>query len=102
MSTTDVPGANPANRDELGVGSWAEHADGSLIFVESTEGDRVVYSMFDVSAEPVMTAAARVAERLGLKGRRRGRGDLDHMVDLRRDAESLISRIQRAIDRLPS
>jgi hypothetical protein len=52
MSTNDVPGANPANRDELGVGCWAEHDDGSLIFVESTEGNRVIYSMFDMSKDP--------------------------------------------------
>ncbi len=52
MSTNDVPGANPANRDELAMGSWAEHEDGSLIFVESTEDDRVIYSIFDVSVQP--------------------------------------------------
>ena len=55
MSTNDVPGANPANRDELGMGCWAEAADGSLILVESTEGNRVIFSVFDVSRkdEPV-------------------------------------------------
>ena len=47
MSTKDVPGANPQNADVLAMGSWAEHDDGSLILVESTEGGRVVYSMFD-------------------------------------------------------
>jgi hypothetical protein len=52
MSTNDVPGANPDNNDELGMGCWAEHHDGSLIFVESTEGDRVVYSIFDMSRTP--------------------------------------------------
>lgn len=51
MSTNDVPGANPSNNDELGVGCWAEHDDGSLIFVESTEAARVVYSIFDVSRD---------------------------------------------------
>ena len=34
------------------MGCWAEHQDGSLIFVESTEDDRVIYSMFDVSRDP--------------------------------------------------
>mgnify|MGYP001146765092 CR=1 FL=1 len=53
MSSNDVPGANPSNGDTLGVGCWAEHDDGSLIFVESTEGGRVIYSMFDVSTDPI-------------------------------------------------
>lgn len=52
MSTHDVPGANPANNDELAMGCWAEHTDGSLVFVESTEGDRVIYSIFDMSRTP--------------------------------------------------
>ena len=54
MSTNDVPGANPANRDELGIGSWAEHQDGSLIFVQGTENDTVVYSMFDLTKQPLI------------------------------------------------
>lgn len=53
MSTNDVPGANPANHDELAMGCWAEHHDGSLILVESTEGGRVVYSIFDMEKQPV-------------------------------------------------
>lgn len=52
MSTNDVPGANPVNNDELTMGCWAEHDDGSLIFVESTESVRVIYSMFDLSKSP--------------------------------------------------
>jgi hypothetical protein len=52
MSTNDVPGSNPDNNDELAMGCWAEHDDGSLIFVESTEVDRVIYSIFDVSRTP--------------------------------------------------
>lgn len=52
MSTNDVPGANPVNNDQLGMGCWAEHQDGSLVFVESTEGGRVIYSMFDLSKTP--------------------------------------------------
>jgi hypothetical protein len=47
MSTNDVPGYNPANHDQLAAMCWAEHDDGSLILVLSTEGDRVVYEMFD-------------------------------------------------------
>ena len=54
MSTNDVPGAKASNNDELAMGCWAEHKDGSLIFVESTEGDRVVYSVFDVSKDPAV------------------------------------------------
>lgn len=54
MATDDVPGANPANGDKLAMGCWAEHKDGSLIFVESTEGERVVYSIFDMSKTPIV------------------------------------------------
>lgn len=158
MSTNDVPGARAQNEDELAMGCWAEHEDGSLIFVENTEGDQVIYSMFDLSREPIMewrdameedefkttfsypgksgekwtwhdktpfpwdrvienfpqgarhasvntimTAAQRVAERLGLRGRRRSREDLTHMQDdIRGEAEQLISRLQRVIERMPS
>jgi len=52
MSTNDVPGAKACNNDELAMGCWAEHDDGSLIFVESTEGGRVIYSVFDISKIP--------------------------------------------------
>lgn len=48
MSTNDVPGADPKNRDTLHMGCWAEHLDGSLVFVESTEAGRVIYYMFDL------------------------------------------------------
>jgi len=52
MATNDVPGANPANGDSLSMGCWAEHEDGTLIFVENTEGGRVIYSVFDLSRKP--------------------------------------------------
>lgn len=52
MATHDVPGANPANRDTLRAGCWAEHADGSLIYVKGTEGDTVVYELFDMAHTP--------------------------------------------------
>lgn len=52
MATNDVPGANPANGDALAAGCWAEHEDGSLIFVKGTEGERVVYEIYDLSAQP--------------------------------------------------
>lgn len=54
MSTNDVPGAKASNKDELAMGCWAEHEDGSLIFVEGTEGATIVYCIFDVSKEPVV------------------------------------------------
>lgn len=54
MSTNDVPGANPVNNDELKMGCWAEHEDGSLLFVQGTENDTVIYSMFDTSKQPLI------------------------------------------------
>jgi hypothetical protein len=52
MSTQDVPGANPANKDELAAGSWAEHDDGSLIFVKGNEASQVVYEIYDLAQDP--------------------------------------------------
>lgn len=52
MSTQDVPGANPANADILAAGSWAEHADGSLIFVKGNEGGQTIYEIYDVAQDP--------------------------------------------------
>lgn len=52
MATHEVPGSNPANNDELAMGCWAEHEDGSLLIVNSTEGGDVIYEMFDVSKDP--------------------------------------------------
>lgn len=49
MATNAVPGAVAANYDELAVGCWAEHADGSLIFVEGVAEGSVVYCIFDVA-----------------------------------------------------
>lgn len=63
MSTNDVPGAKPENHDVLAMGCWAEHEDGSLILVESTEGGRVVYSMFNVAADPVVEYRDAMAEK---------------------------------------
>jgi hypothetical protein len=54
MSTNDVPGYNSNNRDELTMGCWAEHEDGSLIFVESVENHRVIYSIFDMCKDPLV------------------------------------------------
>lgn len=49
MSTHDVPGMNPQNSDDLHAGCWAEHKDGSLIYVMGTENQKVLFSMFDLS-----------------------------------------------------
>lgn len=54
MSSNDVPGFNPKNSDSLSMGCWAQHEDGSLILVESVEGNRVIFSMFDRSREPIV------------------------------------------------
>lgn len=62
MSTNDVPGARPENHDELAMGCWAEHDDGSLIFVQSTEGGRVVYSIFDMEKQPPIEFRDAMAE----------------------------------------
>ena len=52
MSTLDVPGFNPANNDVLAAGCWAEHDDGSLIYVKGTEGGQVVYEIYDTAQDP--------------------------------------------------
>lgn len=52
MATQDVPGANPANADRLGAGCWAEHKDGSLMFVKGAEGGQVVYELYDLAQAP--------------------------------------------------
>lgn len=62
MSTDDVPGANPSNGDELKMGCWAEHDDGSLMFVYSTESNRVIYSLFDLQTPPPMEYRDAMAE----------------------------------------
>lgn len=54
MSTQDVPGHGSAKSDVLMMGVWGEHEDGSLLFVESTEGGRVIYSIFDMAQNPVV------------------------------------------------
>lgn len=54
MSTQDVPGANPANKDQLAAGCWAEHEDGSLLYVKGTEDNQVVYELHDVAQEPAV------------------------------------------------
>lgn len=62
MSTHDVPGANPANRDRLAGGAWAEHDDGSLILVHQIEAGTVVYSIYDLSREPYVEYTDSMAE----------------------------------------
>jgi hypothetical protein len=48
MSTSDVPGMNPKNRDELHAGCWAEHKDGTLLYVLGTEDQRAIYMIFEL------------------------------------------------------
>jgi hypothetical protein len=55
MATHDVPGSNPDNHDKLHAGCWAEHEDGSLIKVDSTEDNRVIFEMFDMGVDPIMS-----------------------------------------------
>lgn len=62
MSTNDVPGANPVNKDVLAAGSWAEHADGSLLFVKGNEGGQVVYELYDVAQSPPVSYNDAMAE----------------------------------------
>lgn len=63
VSSFDVPGSNLANHDVLSTGCWAEHEDGSLIFVEGTEGGAVIYSMFDMSKQPIVEYRDKMPER---------------------------------------
>jgi hypothetical protein len=44
------------------MGCHAEHADGSRLFIEGTEGGLVTYSMFDMSRRPVVEYRDRMAE----------------------------------------
>ena len=60
MSTQDVPGHGSASNDTLAMGVWGEHNDGSLLFVESTEGGRVIYSIFDMAQSRPPTAGVRM------------------------------------------
>lgn len=51
MSTNDCPGERKSNNDVLAMGCWAEHDDGSLILVQSTEDKRVIYDVFDLKGQ---------------------------------------------------
>lgn len=53
MSTNDVPGHVAQNKDVLAAGCWAEHQDGSLIYVKGTENGTVVYEIYDMVTPPV-------------------------------------------------
>lgn len=63
MSTLDVPGANPAHKDVLAAGCWAEHKDGSLIFVKGNEGGQVVYEIYDIAQDPPVYYQDAMAEK---------------------------------------
>lgn len=64
MSTHDVPGAVAEHHDVLRQGCWAEHDDGSLIYVYDTEGGRVVYSVFDLAQDPPVEYRDAMTEEL--------------------------------------
>ena len=52
MATNSVPGADPKNNDKLNIGCWAEHEDGSMIFVKGVnENDIVVFEIYDFADE---------------------------------------------------
>lgn len=69
MSTSDVPGlkdkktGKSKHNDELGMGCWAEHEDGSMIFVESTEDGRIVYSVFDLGGDEAVEYRDSMSEK---------------------------------------
>ena len=63
MGTYDVPGKKKSNRDELHIGCWAEHDDGSLLLIEGLEDGKVVYSIFDLSKEPPIEYRDAMSER---------------------------------------
>lgn len=53
MATSDVPGAKASNNDKLHRGCWAEHADGSLIYIKDIdENDRVIFEIYDLALNP--------------------------------------------------
>jgi hypothetical protein len=49
MATNDVPGHNPGNMDKLHKDCWAEHEDGSLIYVAGLFEGSVIFHLFDVA-----------------------------------------------------
>lgn len=59
MSIQDVPGANLVNKDVLTVGCWAEHQDGSLIFIKGTENNQIVYELHDTQTKQYYPDAMR-------------------------------------------
>jgi hypothetical protein len=82
MSTNDVPGNNPSNNDQLACGCWAEHNDGSLIFVESTEVNRVIYSIFDMAKKPPIEYRDAMTE-AAFKSAFSWKGDFDDDDDIK-------------------
>ena len=55
MSTNDVPGANPVNKDYLDRGAWAEDKDQtSLVHVIGKEAGSVVFQIYDLTEDPII------------------------------------------------
>jgi len=78
MATNDVPGSNPQNNDTLKPGCWAEHDDGSLIFVKDIdEHDRVIFDVYDLGGAvprifyPTPLARKKFNETFSFKATRR-------------------------------
>lgn len=63
MSTSDVPGFDPKHGDTLAAGCWAEHSDGSLIFILGVEKGTVYFDMYDTSEDPVVYYRDAMAEK---------------------------------------
>lgn len=50
MATNDVPGAKVHNNDKLARGCWAEHEDGSMIYVKDIdENGRVIFDIYELA-----------------------------------------------------
>ena len=84
LSTKDVPGFKPEHRDELALGCWAEHQDGSMIFVESVEDGRVVYSMFDLAETEIVEYRDSMSE-MGFKKSFSWTAETDDFAPRKRD-----------------
>lgn len=94
MSTNDVPGANPANGDQLRPGCWAEAPDGRMLLnVEAVNEDRVIFSYFLLNTKPVTSGrfasprdvfmrkfSFREEEKKSMWGRGKKKGD-DSTID---------------------
>lgn len=101
MSTQDVPGANRANRDQLASGCWAEHEDGSLLFVKARDptgkSSCRATSTFPGKSPPALSAAARVAQSLRLRAQKITEEELGTRTEqVRSKGKTIADKLQRA------